>query len=173
MNMYALTKLISSVEFVDARKRLQKAVFLLQQAGCDLGAEYFLHFYGPYSRDVAEATDQLAAEGILLETPQTQAYGSPQYSYSVTPRGREVLGNYERSPEGAEAVKGIRPHLERFQRLNGVPLWTLELAATIVFYHSQGELEWEDAEKKTAEFKQVAPNASVLREASELARQFA
>jgi uncharacterized protein YwgA len=55
MNDYWLAKLIASVEEVDSRKRLQKSIYLLQfLKGFPLKLDYFLHFYGPYSWELAD-----------------------------------------------------------------------------------------------------------------------
>lgn len=171
MNIYALAKLIESVKEVDSRKRLQKSLFLLQAAGCDLDAEYFLHFYGPYSREVANATDELEQAGAIHEEQHPTQWGV-QYSYSITDHGRGLLVNHEKTAEGIEAKKAIASYIERFKTLNEVPLWTLELAATIAFYKVKSNFDWDTAKAKTGEFKQVQLDGSVLSEAEDLAKSF-
>ena len=63
------------------RKRLQKVVFFLQEAGCPLDCRYTLHHYGPYSRDVADRCDEMVAAGLIDESggPST---GDMQYAYA-------------------------------------------------------------------------------------------
>ena len=168
MNTYALAKFIAEADGVDSRKRLQKAVFLLQVAGCKLGADFFLHLYGPYSYDVAAATDGLAKAGILEEKPELQPWGQ-QYSYAITGQGRKVLEECEKTPEGQKTLKSVSRHLNLFKKLNQVPLWTLELGSTIAFYRVRGGLEWGKAREKTAELKKATPGD--LGEAERLAKE--
>lgn len=47
------------------KKILQKLVFLIQEAGVDLGFDYGLHFYGPYSSSLDAVTTFLSADGII------------------------------------------------------------------------------------------------------------
>jgi len=47
------------------KKTLQKLVFLIEQKGIDLGCEYGLHFYGPYSAVLDAAASSLDEEGII------------------------------------------------------------------------------------------------------------
>jgi len=170
MNKYALAKLVESVDSVDARKRLQKCVFLLQTAGCKLDAKFRLHYYGPYSRDVAQATDLLAHSGVFDEESHRHDWGE-RYSYKITDHGRELVSNHEATQEGAQDKEAVAPYLELFGKLNSLALWPLELAATIAFFYRQKGLSWEEAKKNTAQFKNVGLGEQVLVEAEELARE--
>lgn len=170
---YALLRLISSVKRVDSRKRLQKSVFLLQASGCDIGADYFLHFYGPYSRDVAEELDLLAQSDWVEETRAPHRMGET-YSYKITSSGKAALAACESTLEGKRAKKKIKPYIPGFIELRDEPLWTLELASTIAYYRTSGGVStWVRAKQKAAKFKRVRKNASVLREAFDLAKRFA
>lgn len=92
MNMYRFLKLVSSVDRVDTRKRLQKCVYLVQLKGGDLEAEYKLHYFGPYSKDVADATDVLVLRGLLEEKESPNQAGR-QFAYTGTgPAGRSFGG---------------------------------------------------------------------------------
>ena len=79
MKDYWLAKLISSVEVVDSRKRLQKAIYLLQLAGCPLKCDYLLHYYGPYSFELAGLINQLDGANIIEETPEQLSTGVIKY----------------------------------------------------------------------------------------------
>lgn len=70
MNRHQLATLLSLAgeQGFSGRKRLQKVVFLLQQAGCDLGCHFTLQPFGPYSLDVAHAIDEMVAAGLVIET---------------------------------------------------------------------------------------------------------
>jgi len=47
------------------KKTLQKMLYLVQAEGVDLGFEYGIHFYGPYSADLDEEVISLVADGIV------------------------------------------------------------------------------------------------------------
>jgi uncharacterized protein YwgA len=172
MDMYALTKLIDSVGKVDSRKRLHKCVFLLQLAGLDMEAEYCLYYYGPFSRDVAEATDLLTQSKVLAETEIPNPMGA-SYSYEVTEKGKGMLTDYEARPEGKAACERVSAFIDQFQALLAEPLWTLELASTVAFYRFVRNVTAAQARAMTAEFKNVRPNASVLDDAEKIAERFA
>src|SRR5258706_10557443 len=67
MNRLQLATLLSWAgdSGIQGRKRLQKVVFFLQQAGCPLDCQYTLHHFGPYSRDVADTCDEMVAAGVV------------------------------------------------------------------------------------------------------------
>ena len=83
MNRYQLAKIVDWAGTLDTRKRMQKVVYLLQVAGCPLGADYTLHHYGPYSHDVARLTDEMVQASLLAEKASSNAVGQ-QYSYSLS-----------------------------------------------------------------------------------------
>lgn len=47
------------------KKTLQKIVFLIEAKHIDLGCDYGIHFYGPYSSDLDFAVREMNDEGIL------------------------------------------------------------------------------------------------------------
>jgi len=169
MRAYALAKLIQVAGGVDARTRLQKCIFLLQEAGLDFGASYSLHYYGPYSRDVAETTDRLAQADILEETMASHQLGE-RYSYRVTSSGAGLLDAVETSPEEKKALEAMNPFFDLINRLGSEPLRNLELAATMVFFHRHGPFDWETAKARTAKFKNENEEAA-LSQAEKLARE--
>lgn len=46
------------------KKTLQKMVSLIEQKGVNLGYDYGLHFYGPYSGSLDATTTSLGADGV-------------------------------------------------------------------------------------------------------------
>jgi uncharacterized protein YwgA len=164
MKDYWLAKLISSVIEVDSRKRLQKSIYLLQKSGSPLHFSYILHYYGPYSFELAGLIDQLDTVEIIRETQEGNAYKS-----SITPRGKEVIKNFEGTGTGKKAMEELKGFIPKFVELNKQEIWPLELAATVSYFY-QGN--WEEAEKQTAIFKRVALNDTNLKRAAELARSF-
>jgi len=171
MNMYALAKLIDMAGGVDSRKQLHKCVFLLQLAGLDMDAEYCLHYYGPFSRDVAEAVDLMTQSEVLAETENPNPMGA-SYSYKVTEKGKRMLAEYESKPQGQAACERASAFIGRFKALKAEPLWTLELASTVAYYRFCKKVGPKKARAMTAEFKNVKLDAKVLDNAEKIARQF-
>lgn len=169
MKDYWLAKLISCVDVVDSRKRLQKSVYLLQLSGSPLVCDYMLHYYGPYSFELASLIDQLNGAGIIEETPEPLASGVVRYRSVVKESGKKALDEFERTNKGRQLCTKIEPFIEQFRNLNNQDPWILELAATVAFYHKG---DWSAAQKQTAEFKKVRQNDKKLRQAVELARRF-
>lgn len=161
MNRHQLATLISwaGEQGFSGRKRLQKVVFFLQQAGCNLGCHYTLHHFGPYSRDVADACDEMVAAGLVIETGGPQG-GAMQYSYALKP---DIRDSVNKTPE---------PQIQRFQdfgkQLMGMDLWQLELGSTVLFFHRQNP-DWDRALSQACEFKKVPADNSSSRSALDLA----
>lgn len=170
MKDYWLAKLIASVPEVDSRKRLQKSIYLLQRAGCPLQCEYILHYYGPYSFELAGLIDQLKGADVIKETPEPLAAGVVRYKSAITSKGSNVLESFEKTEGGKKGREQIKPFLSEFKPLAGEDPWVLELAATVRFYYDG---DWEDAKACTATLKGIHnKNSKQLLEATELARKY-
>ena len=166
MKDYWLAKLISSVTEVDSRKRLQKSIYLLQQAGCPLQFSYILHYYGPYSFELAGLVDQLKGADIIDESPEQTGFGGVRYRSEISQKGKRVLENFQKSKTGKEVYAQIQPFIPIFEKFNQKDLWVLELAATIAYFY---EGNWAEAQKQTATFKKLSENDNNLKQAFALA----
>lgn len=62
---YIIKRINEIWEKEPGKKTLQKIVFLIEQKGIDLGYEYGLHFYGPYSGTLDAVTTFLSADGVI------------------------------------------------------------------------------------------------------------
>jgi len=169
MKDYWLAKLISSVAEVDSRKRLQKSIYLLQLSGCPLRCAYLLHYYGPYSFELAGLIDQLIGAKIIKETPDQIAQGVVRYRSTITEPGKIALAHFENSQEGQRLHTEITPFVEIFRELSKEDAWVLELAATAAFYHRDN---WDNAQERTAHFKKLGLGDGNLKKAVDLARRF-
>jgi uncharacterized protein YwgA len=169
MKDYWLAKLISCVSEVDSRKRLQKAVYLLELDGSPLVCDYVLHYYGPYSFELAALIDQLNGAGIVDETPEPLALGMVRYRSSITEPGKKALDGFEQTDKGRQLRAEIEPFIGPFKSLNDEDPWVLELAATVAFYHKG---DWGEAQEETAAFKKVPVTDRKLKQAVDLARRF-
>lgn len=56
---------LSAIKRAPCKKTLQKIVFLIEAKNIDLGCDYGIHFYGPYSSDLDFAVRELCDDGIL------------------------------------------------------------------------------------------------------------
>lgn len=143
------------------RKRLQKVVYFLQEAGCPLNCRYVLHNYGPSSSDVADACDEIVAAGLVDETGGPSS-GEMQYTYSLKPQTRQLLD------------QAHDPRMQPFQELGteliNADLWTLELGSTILFFYRQRG-DWDQALKGACDFKKVPSNTSASQAALDLAKR--
>jgi uncharacterized protein len=167
MNRLQLATLLSWAgdNGLQGRKRLQKVVFFLQEAGCPLDCEYTLHHFGPYSRDVADRSDEMVTAGLLHEKVEV-INGLTQYTYSLSPAIRgSVLAEPDRQ---VESFRSLGSELMDPARTN---LWWLELGSTILFY-LHGTKNWSDAFAQACKFKKVAPEDKASQLALELARRF-
>jgi hypothetical protein len=169
MNRYQLAKIVQWTGTLHSRKRMQKMVFLLQAAGCPLNAEYDLHYYGPYSQDVAQLTDELTRANLLAEQVETHPQGE-RYSYSLTQKSIDQIRRYEADPRGLEDARGMEPYESRARALAALDLKELEVGATIVFFRGKGH-DWRDAIDKTCSFKKLDVGTPFLKRCEKLARE--
>lgn len=56
---------ITKVNSAPCKKTLQKIVYLIEVKGEDLGCDYGIHFYGPYSSDLDFAIRELNEDGAV------------------------------------------------------------------------------------------------------------
>ncbi len=162
MNRLQLATLLSWADDqgIQGRKRLQKVVYFLQYAGCPLDCRYTLHHFGPYSRDVADACDEMVAAGLIEEHGGPTA-ASP-YSYKLAPTTRDHL------------VNTVDDCLQQYQtlgtRLINENLWSLELGSTILFFYAHAN-DWEEALTKACEYKKKNPKDASSQNALSLAKE--
>lgn len=163
MNRLQLATLLSwaGESGVQGRKRLQKVVYFLQQAGCQLDCRYTLHHFGPYSRDVADVCDEMVVAGLIEEGADQQPWGT-QYRYTVTPKTQELLR--EVTDDSMQTFKSLG------DELLSEDLWQLELGSTILFFYGPTQ-DWNAALGKACEFKKASSTAVESKAALELARR--
>ena len=149
MNRLQLATLLSwaGEDGIQGRKRLQKIVFFLQHAGCPLNCDYTLHHFGPYSRDVADACDEMVAAGLIVEDGGPQAK-TMSYVYTLKPETRQLLKT--------ASEEQLPPFKELGESLIQENLWTLELGSTILYYF-RDTADWDSAMTNACRFKKVTP----------------
>jgi len=168
MTKYQLAKLMLMAGGLESRKRVQKTVHLLKAAGCPLDVDFRLHYYGPYSAELAGLLDRATSSGILDETSHAIEVGT-RYDYRLSDDVRDSLEAYERTPDGQTAKAEMEAYEELTKTLCGTSPRILELASTMVAFHHAG-CTWEEAIKETAEFKSETVKSENMTKARELAR---
>lgn len=154
---------------IHGRKRLQKVIYFLQQAGCPIDSEYSLHHYGPYSREIAQTTDVMVAERLLIEERED----SGQFVYKLgTETGRMIEQTRASQPEEVRALEAFK---DKAIELLGLDIWQLELGSTILYFkkanHPSGD--WDSAITEACNYKKTNPNDPKSQAALLLAKQFA
>lgn len=169
MNRYQLAKIVDWAGTLQTRKRMQKVVYLLQVAGCPLGADYTLHHYGPYSQEVARLTDEMVQAGILTETATRNAVGQ-QFSYSLSESARSNLAVFESTPHGRTQAAPLDESLSDKRWLLEQDLKELEYAATVIFFRKQDH-DWPAAIAKMCEFKGLTNGSPIVERVKALAHR--
>jgi uncharacterized protein YwgA len=147
---------------IQGRKRLQKVAFFLQQAGCPLNCQYTLHFFGPYSRDVADACDEMVVAGLIEEVGNRET-GVMQYTYKLKPSTHQYL---------RQVADGAMSQFEKIgKELIQENIWRLELGSTILF-HYRFSGDWKEAMRQACLFKKADASNPRSIEALELAKRF-
>jgi uncharacterized protein YwgA len=108
---------------VIGRVRLQKAVYLLDQLGLDSRFRYEYHHYGPYSRDLDNATVDAKAFGLIEELHEHRQSDGAMYSIFKLVSGANSHGAYGRLER-----QRVGQLIRLFASTN---VTVLELAATI------------------------------------------
>lgn len=125
-----------------SRVRLQKTVYLLDRLGLNSGFSFEYYHYGPYSRDLDNATADAEAFGLVEETFAHRDSDGARYSIFALKVGAEAIeasfGDMDADRAG-EAAK-------RFAKTN---VTVLELAATIDWLWKEEKIaDWRGEVKK-------------------------
>ena len=170
LNNYVTLKLIERIESLQGRKKLQKLMFIAKLEGCPIDDDFFHHFYGPYSSDLAERVDDLVERGLLKESSRSLGVvEGVEYSYEVADPGKARLrGVDEKLPK--HTVEQIEEVLERVVPLASRNVFELELAATILYWLQKGH-DWKKAEVITSQRKSAGREDSRFKSARKLAEQ--
>ena len=116
------------------RVRLQKAVYLMDRLGLESGLSFDYHHYGPFSRDLDNATADAKAFGLVEETFERRQNDGATYSvFKLTGATKpEAYGSLGAAKAGELA--------RRFAATN---VTVLELAATVDWlWHVEEYADW-------------------------------
>ena len=116
------------------RTRLQKIAYLLNLSGCDESFEFEYKHYGPFSRDVAQATDFASLAGVLTENSKPTSWGG---TYSIFKLSEDNF-----------ALDDTQVSVALVREASGVNSIALELAATAAFLDDAHPDPWEETKRR-------------------------
>ncbi len=168
LDNYCLLKMIAAAGSVRGRKKLQKLVYLAQLEGCPIEDRFALHYYGPYSSDLAARIDDLVERKRLVEHTSSPAPGAVEYRYELSPECPDLLARAEATAP-PQVVRTADEHAARFVERAQRDVRELELAATILYWRDWG-YEWDEAERTAARLKDANLGSSLCVAAQRLAQ---
>jgi uncharacterized protein len=140
---------------IQGKKRLQKLSYFALQKGAAANVRFFLHDFGPFSSDIASATDLLSFLGDINE--QEVQIGRNRL-YSKLYRLTDPSNVPERLPE--EAAVAIRV-LDEFSTIE------LEIASTIFYFMSSEGLNQSGATEATKRLKPSKSQPGIVKRAQD------
>ncbi len=155
----AVLALVKALGEVKGRKRLQKIVHLLGAKGFrDFPQDFRLHYFGPFSRELASDLDFLCAAKLVTEKKSDHVY-----TYRFEPG---ELGETAEELMASESQPGQWDEFARRLGKEQTPM--LEAASTLVYLAQAGRKD----DSLREEFKTLKPHlASRFDEAMELAKR--
>ncbi len=142
-----VARLIAELGGVGGRKRLQKIVHLLRVAHPnEFQYRFTLHYFGPFSRGLAEDLDFLRASEVISEEEPADPDGAYKYSVSgndILPLLREVTQRGNAEP----------PWVSYAKKLGHMETSALEALSTAIFMYKRGT----DASNLRQQFSKIKP----------------
>jgi uncharacterized protein YwgA len=139
---------------VRGRKRLQKLSYFAVQTGTNSDVRFFLHEFGPFSAEVAAATDILSLVGEVSE--EEIQIG----------RAKRYFKLYRLANPAASSEKLPASSRSALKKLNEYSTIEIEIASTLRYFMSKG-MDCEGATKKTKELKPSKSEPKIIERAYE------
>ena len=75
-NIYKLLPIIKKISGYQqpGKKALQKLIYLMEKKGVDLGFNFSIHYYGPYSSTLDDAVHGLQMQGVIEIVPDGMSH---------------------------------------------------------------------------------------------------
>jgi uncharacterized protein YwgA len=139
---------------VRGKKRLQKLAYFAVQAGTPADVRFFLHDFGPFSTQVANAANVLSYVGTISEDEEQFARTKRYYKcYRIT----DLAAVNEDLPVSASQALG---------KLDAYSTIELEVASTIRYFMDKGQTA-ADAIQSTRELKPTKSQQQIIERARE------
>lgn len=115
------------------RTKLQKTTYLLSLAGFESGFRFSYKHYGPFSEELAEASELAAAFGVIAEAKSQASWGGTYSVYSAKKEKTSDLPARVRLAQEAAHSDAV----------------LLELAATAAYLAHEGEPDpWSETQRR-------------------------
>lgn len=126
-----LLRLLRVCEQIEGRKKLQKMVHILREAGHPFAYRYGYHFHGPFSAELKGEIDALVQEQLIDEQPGGSTSGNfVQYSYRPEASASLLLDSLGHSAPP--------PWTDLARALNAKSAQELETISTIIYLMRSG-----------------------------------
>jgi hypothetical protein len=167
--LYFLLKPLCALGQVRGRTTAQKIFYLLQALGYPTRLEYFLHYYGPYSEDLAS----FLMSACQSDTPWLKQTVKPvqdglRFDYEVTQEAKNLVGALEEKFIAEDLARRAENFCGIAKFLVLRPLASLEIAATILYLERERGYNRAKAVAKTKAIKATKANQGTLAKASRL-----
>ncbi len=119
-------------ELLKGRTLLQKVAYFVNELE-DCGISFFAHYYGPYSREIANAVDGTVATGLLKEiqtdfnVPKSDYLEFRRYDYHLTRAGQRYVKLIVK--DNPKKSRQICSTLKKIHKVLGHDYQTLSIAA--------------------------------------------
>jgi len=165
---YYLLKFINEVQKIGGRKKLQKLIYILEYLGCPTKNRFNMHYYGPYSSDLALELDTLVENKYIEETKINLTYGK-EYIYKITESGQQYIQFLEEIIIDENAKKKASNWVNTFKKLNSsYKVFDLELTSTLLYWLDVGH-SLDKAKQFTLEQKNIEASNDSFKKAVKLA----
>lgn len=111
------------------KKTLQKIIYLMERKGINLGFDYSIHYYGPYSSNLDQAIHRLEMQGAIKIVTDGMSH-----RIHTTDMANLLLGEEESKPFNADENEIVEDIIETFGKWSG---YDLELIATTDYVAGQ------------------------------------
>jgi len=90
-------RLLNELDTVEGRTMMQKIIFIIKSKfGQFRDFAFSIHYYGPFSSDLAEELDTLRLKGLIEEVPKP-LQDFVRYDIKLTEEGKRVISRTTRS----------------------------------------------------------------------------
>lgn len=120
--------LVGELGEVKGKKAFQKLVYFAQVLGIPLEKAFSMHYYGPYSQEVADEMNELISQGYLNNIPGSYSYflststgDKPIVPEDYSAQFKELIKKFgSMSPRGLEIYATAHFIDYKFKNVNGI-----------------------------------------------------
>ncbi len=133
----AILSLLENAQGTVGKTFLQKGIYILQEGlKEELGYKYKLHFYGPFSQELANDIDTLYYMGLINIQYDAEATG---YRIEITEAGKKFLKKYQQNDLEKNKIEKV------LSMIDGKLTKKMELLGTVLYFakltNDKGEIK--------------------------------